>query len=32
MHDFPTIEEVLAIHDIVVREFGGPQGLGTQAP
>ena len=27
MHDFPTIEEVLVIHDIVVREFGGPQEL-----
>ena len=27
MHEFPTIEEVLAIHEIVVREFGGPQEL-----
>ena len=27
MHEFPTIEEVLAIHEIAVREFGGPQGL-----
>ena len=27
MHEFSTIEEVLAIHEIVVREFGGPQGL-----
>ena len=27
MHEFPTIEEVLAIYEIVVREFGGPQGL-----
>ena len=27
MHEFPTIEEVLAIHEIIVREFGGPQEL-----
>ena len=27
MHVFPTIEEVVAIHEIAVREFGGPQGL-----
>ena len=27
MHEFPTIEEVVAIHEIVVSEFGGPQGL-----
>ena len=27
MHEFPTIEEVVAIHEIAVREFGGPQGL-----
>ena len=27
MHDFPTVEEVLAIHDIAVREFGGSAGL-----
>ena len=27
MHEFPTVEEVVAVHEIVVREFGGPQGL-----
>ena len=27
MHEFPTVEEVVAIHDIAVSEFGGPQGL-----
>ena len=27
MHEFPTIEEVVAIHEIAVREFGGSQGL-----
>ena len=27
MHEFPTIEEVVAIHDIAMREFGGPHGL-----
>ncbi len=27
IHDFPTIEEVIAIHDIAVREFGGSLGL-----
>ena len=27
MHDFPTIEEVIAIHDIAVREAGGSLGL-----
>ena len=26
-HDFPTIEEVVAIHDAAVREFGGSMGL-----
>ena len=26
-HDFPTIEEVVAIHDIAIREFGGSLGL-----
>ena len=26
-HDFPTLEEVVAIHDIAVQEFGGAQGL-----
>ena len=31
MHEFPTIEEVLAIHEIIVREFGGPQGLRDRA-
>jgi len=30
MHEFPTIEEVVAIHEIAVREFGGPQGLRDQ--
>ncbi len=27
MHDFPTIEELLEIHDIAVHEFGGSLGL-----
>ena len=27
MRDFPTIEEVIAIHDLSVREFGGVLGL-----
>ena len=27
MHEFPTIEEVVEIHDIVVCEFGGSSGL-----
>ena len=27
IHDFPTIEEVVAIHDIAIREFGGSLGL-----
>ena len=27
MHDFPTTEEAIAMHDIAVREFGGPAGL-----
>ncbi len=31
MHEFPTIEEVLVIHEIVVREFGGPQELRDKA-
>lgn len=26
-HDFPTVEEVLAIHDSLIREFGGSMGL-----
>ena len=26
-HDFPTIEEVVAIHDVAIREFGGSTGL-----
>ena len=26
-HDFPTIEEVAAIHDGAIREFGGAMGL-----
>ena len=26
-HDFPTIEEVIAIHDVAIREFGGSTGL-----
>ena len=26
-HDFPTIEEVLAIHDALIAEFGGAAGL-----
>lgn len=30
MHEFPTIGEVVAIHEIAVREFGGPQGLRDQ--
>ena len=25
--DFPTIEEVVAIHDVAVREFGGSMGI-----
>ena len=31
MHEFPTVEEVVAIHDIAAREFGGPQSLRDQA-
>ena len=31
MHEFPTIEEVVALHEIVVREFVGPQGLRDEA-
>ena len=27
MHEFPTIEEVVEIHDVAVREFGGSSGL-----
>ena len=27
MSDFPTIEEVVAIHDTAIREFGGSPGL-----
>ena len=27
MHAFPTIEEVIAIHDLAIREFGGALGL-----
>lgn len=27
MHDFPTIEEVVAIHDVAISEFGGSAGL-----
>ena len=27
INDFPTIEEVVAIHDIAIREFGGSTGL-----
>ena len=27
IHDFPTIEEVVAIHDVAIREFGGSTGL-----
>ncbi|MCY3801663.1 MAG: type II toxin-antitoxin system death-on-curing family toxin [Chloroflexi bacterium] len=27
MSDFPTIEEVVAIHDTAIREFGGSTGL-----
>ena len=26
-HDFPTVEEVVTIHDAAVREFGGSMGL-----
>ena len=26
-HDFPTIEEVVAIHDAAIHEFGGSMGL-----
>ena len=26
-HDFPTIEEIVAIHDVAIREFGGSMGL-----
>lgn len=26
-HDFPTVEEVVAIHDLAVRELGGSLGL-----
>ena len=26
-HDFPTIEEIVAIHDVAIREFGGSTGL-----
>ena len=27
IHDFPTIEEVVAIHDVAIREFGGATGI-----
>ena len=27
IHDFPTTEEVVAIHDAAVRELGGSMGL-----
>ena len=27
MHEFPTIEEVVAIHDVAIHEFGGSLGL-----
>ena len=27
MHDFPTVEEVVILHDSLVREFGGSMGL-----
>ena len=27
MHEFPTIEEVIAIHDVAIHEFGGSLGL-----
>ncbi len=30
MHDFPTIEEVVTIHELAVREFGGSLGLRDQ--
>lgn len=26
-HDFPTIDEVVAIHDVAVHEFGGSMGI-----
>ena len=26
-HDFPTIEEVISIHDVAIHEFGGSLGL-----
>ena len=26
-HDFPSIEEVIDIHDSLIREFGGATGL-----
>ena len=26
-HDYPTVEEVLAIHDSLIRDFGGSTGL-----
>ena len=35
IHDFPTIEEVVAIHDVAIREFGGsnhPQPLEATLP
>ena len=27
IHDFPTIEEIIAIHDVAIHEFGGSAGL-----
>ena len=27
MHDFPTLQEVLAIHELLIQTFGGPSGV-----
>lgn len=30
-HDFPTLQEVIAMHDVLIREFGGATGLRDEA-
>jgi len=30
-HVFPTLQEILAIHDILIKEFGGAQGVRDEA-
>ena len=29
-HEFPTIEEVIAAHDLLIEEIGGAYGLGDE--